>query len=83
MKKVAYIVVVGIVLVVIAAASWVVDAVRRPFLREVERRRRIEGMLARHGRRPDLLRLGPPEHVLRACEAPAPEAARRQFALWG
>jgi hypothetical protein len=75
MKKYAYLVLAGAVLLVLAGVSWLVQQVRRPFVREAARRERIETMLARY--------YTPPDEALRRRPSPSADAVRRQFATWG
>jgi len=73
-KKFVYIVAAGTALLVLAGAAWIVEAIRRPFVREAARRERIDRMLTRYQ---------PPADAVRRRHSPRAEAIRRQLAIWG
>jgi hypothetical protein len=74
MRNYVFIVAAAAALLVLAGVTWVVRALRRPFVRETARRDRIDSMIARYQPPAELLRRGP---------SPATDAARRQFTTWG
>jgi hypothetical protein len=74
MRNYVFIVAAAAGLLVVAAVSWIVKTLRRPFVRETARRDRIDSMITRYQ---------PPAELLRRAPSPATDAARRQFTSWG
>jgi hypothetical protein len=74
MRNYVFIVAAASALLVLAGVTWIVQALRRPFVRETVRRDRIDSMISRYQ---------PPAALLRRSPSSATDAARRQFTTWG
>src|SRR5262249_4235236 len=75
MRNYVFVIAAAAALLAVAGVSWIVQSLRRPFVREAARRDRIDSMIIRYQPPPELVRRGP--------NAATDAARRRQFTSWG